>query len=140
MSQNKKTSWWTSEEDELLKETVAEMLQQQTGCFETFSKTFELPKNFRWVDVSKKLKNRNSKQCRERFLNHLKPGINPLPWTTEEDDLLLLLVGKYSSQWKLISKYLQGRTVNMIKLRWRYFKRQNKRKEKAIDKQLLELQ
>lgn len=126
---DRKRSAWTNEEDELLKKYFNEALEE-VGKLEVFNETFEVPKNFAWMDISRKLKNRNSKQCRERFLNHLKPGINPLPWTEEEDNLLKLLHRKYPSQWKLLSTYLKGRTENNIKLRWRYFERQRKKKEK----------
>lgn len=120
----KKSKRWTNEEDEVLKLSVLELLEEMK-CLKYFNRTFELPKYFPWITVSEKL-SRNSKQCRERYLNHLKPGINPLPWTDEEDDILKLLIKKYPCKWKLLTAYLPGRTENSIKLRWRYFERLEK--------------
>lgn len=34
---------------------------------------------------------RNGKQCRERYTNHLDPTVNNAAWTTDEDELIMLL-------------------------------------------------
>ena len=117
-----KTNFWTKEEDKILVQVVEETLEKQNEL-ENFQKTFNLPKKFPWKKVSDRITTRNSKQCWERYLNHLKPGINPLPWTEEEDEVLLLLAKKYPSQWQLLSEIIQGRTANAVKLRWRYHER-----------------
>jgi transcriptional activator Myb len=39
----------------------------------------------KWSKIAAELPGRIGKQCRERWHNHLNPGINKKPWTEEED-------------------------------------------------------
>jgi hypothetical protein len=55
------------------------------------------------------MEGRNGKQCRERYYNHLKEGINKNKWTKEEENLLITLHGLYGNRWALISKQIEGR-------------------------------
>ena len=57
---------WSKEEDELIYELVNEI-----G-----------PKN--WTEIAKHLPNRQGKQCRERWFNHLDPSINKTIWGWDE--------------------------------------------------------
>lgn len=42
-----------------------------------------------WKDIAKKLgKGRDAKQCRERWYNHLRPGIKKGDWTRDEEKLI----------------------------------------------------
>ena len=45
------------------------------------------PKN--WSFVAKHLPGRIGKQCRERWHNHLNPGISKDKWTEEEDQIIV---------------------------------------------------
>ncbi len=38
-----------------------------------------------WAQIATQLHNRNGKQCRERWRNHLRPQLNKGEWTTQED-------------------------------------------------------
>ena len=38
-----------------------------------------------WAQIATNLSNRNGKQCRERWRNHLRPQLNKGEWTTQED-------------------------------------------------------
>ena len=58
---------WTAEEDEMLRGLVAGMN--------------ELPTNKIWVSIGEAMKQRNGKQCRERWLNHLSPDIRKGVWS-----------------------------------------------------------
>lgn len=41
-----------------------------------------------WSQIAAALRGRVGKQCRERWHNHLKPGIKRAKWTLEEDDII----------------------------------------------------
>lgn len=66
---------WGAEEDNKLRRLVGEL-----GAT-------------KWSMISRRLKGRFGKQCRERWHNHLCPNINKAPWTPQEE-LLLYMVKK----------------------------------------------
>ena len=50
------------------------------------------------------LPGRVGKQCRERWHNHLDPGITRDKWTLEEDKQLMNLYLEHGKKWSLIAK------------------------------------
>eukprot|EP00580_Thalassiosira_gravida_P013873 CAMPEP_0201682298 /NCGR_PEP_ID=MMETSP0494-20130426/51547_1 /ASSEMBLY_ACC=CAM_ASM_000839 /TAXON_ID=420259 /ORGANISM="Thalassiosira gravida, Strain GMp14c1" /LENGTH=992 /DNA_ID=CAMNT_0048166055 /DNA_START=613 /DNA_END=3591 /DNA_ORIENTATION=+ len=96
---------WTDEEDAIVVHAV------QNSIEDPFT---------RWSDLAQKLPGRVGKQVRDRWVNHLNPAINHLPFS-REDDLLLWeghrILGK---RWvEISSKYFKGtRSENHIKNRW----------------------
>ncbi len=82
----------------------------------------------KWSFISKALKGRSGKQCRERWYNHLSPDINMSEWSLEEEMLLLLMHNKLGNKWSELRKYLKGRTDNNIKNHWN----SNMKKKKNI--------
>lgn len=58
--------------------------------------------------VSKVMGGRTYKQCRERFTNYLKDGLNCGPWTKEENKILLDMHGKIGNKWAEIARILKG--------------------------------
>lgn len=61
---------------------------------------------------------RPSKQCRERWDNHLNQNMNKGGWTGEEDIQLASCVVKYGKKWAEISKIFGDRTENAVRNRW----------------------
>ncbi len=64
---NAKRRPWNPEEDEQLRSLV-----DQYGIKS-------------WAQIATNLTNRNGKQCRERWLNHLRPQLNKGEWSVQED-------------------------------------------------------
>jgi hypothetical protein len=93
---DKKRLFWTREEDEILKQFKAKGLQ-----------------------LSHPTKSR--KQCRERWINHLCPGVNSTPFLKEEDELICKLFLEYGPLWSKIATFMNGRRDNAIKNRWNSF-------------------
>lgn len=93
---------WTPEEDACLRALVEEHGEQA------------------WALVASRMPHeRNNKQCRERWRNHLRPACNKGPWTEEEDRLILERVQEHGTKWAKISGlYLPDRPENDIKNRW----------------------
>lgn len=71
-----------------------------------------------WTKLANLLPGRIGKQCRERWLNNLDPGLTRQPWTPEEDLQLFLLHEQFGNHWSKISMVMPSRADNMCKNRW----------------------
>lgn len=71
-----------------------------------------------WIEISKQLPGRTSRQCRDRWINYLSPENSFKPWTLEEDKIIVDKVNEIGTKWSLISKQIPGRSDNSIKNRW----------------------
>ncbi|KAK8846465.1 hypothetical protein M9Y10_020487 [Tritrichomonas musculus] len=76
--------------------------------------------NRNWEMISTFLKGRTAKQCRDRYMNYLRPEFENIEWTQIEDDLILELYSKHGSKWSLISKYFPNRSQISIKNRYKF--------------------
>eukprot|EP00477_Mikrocytos_mackini_P000771 GAHX01000827.1.p1 GENE.GAHX01000827.1~~GAHX01000827.1.p1 ORF type:complete len:319 (+),score=50.58 GAHX01000827.1:373-1329(+) len=85
--------------------------------------------NINWKKVAFALPNRNSKQCRERWKNHVDPKINNSSLTEIEKSLILSLQSKIGNKWSIIAVKLKNRTENMVKNFYYLHKRRMKKKE-----------
>jgi Myb-like DNA-binding domain len=90
---------WTSEEDELLRQIAGDS-----------------PDNWNMIGVA--LPGRTGKQCRERWLNNLRPDIRKGGWSREEDDLIIREQAYRGNQWSTIARMLPGRSDNAVKNRY----------------------
>ncbi|ESQ53889.1 hypothetical protein EUTSA_v10024320mg [Eutrema salsugineum] len=72
----------------------------------------------KWSTISQHLPGRIGKQCRERWHNHLNPGINKNAWTQEEELILIREHQIYGNKWAELMKFLPGRSDNSIKNHW----------------------
>ena len=71
-----------------------------------------------WTKLAELLPGRIGKQCRERWINHLDPGINHGPFTQEEDRRIIELHQIHGNKWSKIAAFIPNRTCNAIKNRW----------------------
>lgn len=70
-----------------------------------------------WCKISKSLKNRTARQCRDRWNNYLNPALNKTEWKKEDDELLMKLYNEKGPQWKLFCDILNGRSINDVRNR-----------------------
>ena len=76
-----------------------------------------------WAAVSDLVPGRNSKQCRERWMNHLSPDVKNTDWTSKEDNMITTLQQEFGNKWSKIAKRLVGRTDNAVKNRFHWLLR-----------------
>lgn len=81
-----------------------------------------------WREISRAIGTRNANQCRERWVNHLRPGINRGEWTKEEDETIQRLQKQLGNAWTAIASKLNGRTDIDTKNRWHKLQRITKEK------------
>lgn len=88
-----------------------------------------------WVLIAEKMKNRNVRQCRERWKYFLSPSVsNKTTWEEEEDKLLLEQVSKIGPHWSKIAKLFKSRSDVAIKNRYRSLQRNNEKFETISSK------
>ena len=90
-----------------------------------------------WNLISSLMKDRNPRQCRERWFKYLAPNVRFEPWTLEEDKIIIDTYEEVGSKWALIAKKLRNRTQNAIKNRYFYLMRRiDKMEKKRVDSEL----
>ena len=100
-----KKAKWTSDEDNLLK-----MMVKNQGTNN-------------WSLIAQSIPGRTGKQCRERWLNQLRPELNKNNWTPQEDAILIQQQQIHGNMWTKIAQYLPGRSANNVKNRWSWISR-----------------
>jgi hypothetical protein len=61
---------------------------------------------------------RTTRQCRERWQNYLRPGIQNGPWTKAEEDLLVQKHAELGPVWRTIQQFFPNRTDIDLKNCW----------------------
>ena len=90
---------WSADEDSKLAQLVenAPAAENRTGdgtCNFT---------RINWSELSRQMENRTAKQCRERYINSLKPDGKKGQWTEEEDENIIRMQAEFGNQWSKIS-------------------------------------
>jgi hypothetical protein len=72
----------------------------------------------RWMEVSKEMRTRTARQCRDRWRRYLDPHLKCSEWTYEDDEKLKELYSVFGSQWKKIGELMGNRSDLSIKNRF----------------------
>ncbi|KAL7543385.1 hypothetical protein ACHAXR_013340 [Thalassiosira sp. AJA248-18] len=110
---------WTSDEDRNL-QSVVDSLNEKG-----------LP--LKWPHVAEQCPNRNGKQCRERYMNHLSSAVKSDVWSPEEDASIFSLFFRLGKKWCNIAKMVRGRTLLLLLSRFHHLRR---RLEKDVEKKV----
>ena len=71
----------------------------------------------RWKRVADTMRTRNVKQCRERWMQHLRPMLSQTEWTQDEDMQIICGVHWYGHRWSTIAQTIKGRSDTNVKNR-----------------------
>ena len=69
-----------------------------------------------WSKIALSFPFKNGKQCRARWYTHLDPAVRKLPFSLEEDGLLLSKHAELGNCWSTIAKGISGRCANLHNL------------------------
>ena len=100
LNENNNKGTWTQFEDEQLISAVSKFGAKK------------------WIDISKLVPTRTSKQCRERWHHRLDPIIKHEPFEPWEDTIILEKQKEIGNKWSIISQKLPGRSASSVKNRW----------------------
>lgn len=100
---------WTPQEDEVLRWVIAD---RGTKAWTAIAQELN-------VQMHQGTPVRHGKQCRERWYNHLDPGLRKGNWSALEDLTVLESQLTMGNRWSDISKMLPGRNENSVKNRWK---------------------
>jgi hypothetical protein len=72
-----------------------------------------------WVEVAAQVPTRAFHQCKQRWVDHLKPANHRVgKWTDEEDELLVKAVKNHGKKWMAVARGVPGRSNIQCQKRW----------------------
>ncbi|KAL1866308.1 hypothetical protein Daus18300_006769 [Diaporthe australafricana] len=104
---------WTNAENERLQHLVGRFVNKS---------------QVHWVEIARDHGTRDAKQCRERWDNHLKPGLNREKIGEEEGAMILKWVEENGKHWAPLGR-LVNRPENMVK---NYYYQEHKKNERGV--------
>lgn len=128
---------WCTEEDEIVRKAVQDQVAMgKKPDWAAVSDAFSAQVEQGSLQERNTLRRRTSRQCRERWSNHLDPTLNKSPWTEKEDAILLTLQDQLGNKWSEIARSLPGRTHNDVKNRLHSITRQRKKSATSVVEKL----
>lgn len=73
-----------------------------------------------WAKVAALLGGRTPRECRERWAQHLSNYDETVPWSLQEDKLLLELHNQYGDNFRKMTHTISWRTMNELKIRYEF--------------------
>jgi hypothetical protein len=70
-----------------------------------------------WREIGTLMKDKNERQCKERWTNYADPCLSKDNWTAEEDAMLCAKLVDHGTKWKQIVPFFPGRSKNFLKTR-----------------------
>lgn len=83
-----------------------------------------------WNMIARNFKEQSAKKCKERWMVFLSPSVEQIPWTPEDDKLLLTLESQIGTKWTSISQSFTRRTPGEVRTRFRKLKIREMKKMK----------
>lgn len=83
-----------------------------------------------WEEISKLMKTKSDRQCKDRYNNYLDPNINKAPFNREEDKLLIDKYNEMGSKWKKIKSFFPDRSEVQVRNRCQKILRGKEKKRK----------
>lgn len=87
----------------------------------------------KWNLISKLLGNRSPKKLRERYYSIIKPVLNNLNFSLEEDWKVYKLQKKFGSKWSVISRFFKNRKKEEIRKRFLFYIKRETNKFEALE-------
>ena len=88
-----------------------------------------------WSLIASRMKNRNARQCRERWKNYLDPHLVQNGFTPQEDAFILQKYQEIGPHWNTIARFFRGRSGNSIRNRFLMIKRHEEKRIKEMQEQ-----
>ena len=83
-----------------------------------------------WEEISRLMKTKSDRQCKDRYNNYLDPNINKTPFNEDEDKLLIDKYNEIGSKWKKIKGFFPNRSEVQVRNRCQKLLRSKEKERK----------